>query len=171
MTRECCPRQANGKETALADAGFDQVERSILEICRFFFQTFAQPTCQSWLHALQRADHVFDPDHSAQTAFEILAMVQAMRASRKSSFRFNNPYCPGCSQLLTEHERQFIGVLRGLRSGRVSAAQTHAMLLCEGHDTTAFLDRTASLVRQLEQAPVALDYGLSAAQLIERLGQ
>lgn len=171
MTRECCPRQASGKETALVDAGFDQVEHSILEICRFFFQTFAQPTCQSWLHALQRADHVFDPEHSAQTAFSILAMVQAMRASRKSSFRFNNPYCPGCAQLLTEHERQFMGVFRGLRAGHLSEAQTHAMLLCEGHDTTAFLDRTASLVGLLAQAPVAPDYGLSAAELIERLSQ
>lgn len=146
MTHDCCDRAPSPKETSLEEAGYDPTERAILEVSRLFFQTFAVPQSQTWLLALQCAELRFPPDLSAQIGFDILAAVQAMRVSRTSSFCFNNPTCPGCSKIVSEHERQFMGVFRAIRQKRTSVAQTYALLICEGNDTTRLIARMSALV-------------------------
>lgn len=144
--RECCDRLPNDKEIAVADAGFDIVETAVLEVARYYWQTFAQPDTQSWFYALQRAEHSFGGGRGGEIGLEILAAVQAMRMIRMSCFRFNNPTCPGCSAIMSEHERQFMNVFRAMRDGRPGLARTHAMLLCEGNDTDPLIDRMGELV-------------------------
>lgn len=142
-----CNRRPTEKEVSLADAGFDHIEVTVLEVARYFWQTFALPETQSWLSALQRAELGFRGPHGADIGLEILATVQAMRTSRSSCFSFNDPRCKGCSAILSEHERQFMGVFRAVRDDRPGQARTHAMVLCEGNDTDALIGRMAELVR------------------------
>jgi len=145
MTNHCCHRAPSPKEKSLEAAGYDPIEHAILEISRFFFQTFAVPQSQTWLLALQCAELRFPRDVSAQICFDILAAVQAMRVSRVSSFCFNNPTCPGCSKIVSEHERQFMGIFSAIRGRRMSEAQTHALLICEGNDTKRLFHRMTAL--------------------------
>ncbi|MEM9342413.1 MAG: hypothetical protein AAGA87_05165 [Pseudomonadota bacterium] len=159
MTGECCNRAPSSKETSLREAGYDTIECAILEVSRLFFQTFAVPHSQSWLMALQRAELRFPSEAGAQIGLDILAAVQAMRMSRVSSFCFNNPTCPGCSQIVSEHERQFMGIFRALRHRRMSEAQTHALLICEGNDTRHLLNRMMALVSSTCEAEAAGDPG------------
>lgn len=142
----CCNRSPSPKEIGLGEAGYNDVEDAILEISRYFFQTFAIPEAQSWLTGMQRAESRFAGAAGPGIAFDILAAVQAMRMSRVSPFRFNNPSCPGCSAIVSEHERQFVGVYRAVRRGHRGEAQMHALLLCEGNATACLMRRMEALV-------------------------
>ena len=143
--KQCCGRSPSAKELALADAGFDGAERAVLNVARHFWQTFAVPESQAWLSAMQIAQDASVNDTSGEFGLEVLAAVQSMRMSRSSCFCFSSPGCPGCSAIVSEHERQFMSVLRAVREGRNGVAQTHAMILCEGNDTAAFLARMCGL--------------------------
>ncbi|MEM0937099.1 MAG: hypothetical protein AAF646_09340 [Pseudomonadota bacterium] len=147
---EPCGRCTSPKDTTLADAKYDLIEVTILEVARHYWQTFAMPETQSWLRALQCAETRFPGPHGGEIALETLATVQAMRVSRTSNFRFNNPNCPCCSQVVGEHERQFMSVFQAVRSNRVGLARTFAMLLCEGNNTDRFLMRMAALAKTVD---------------------
>ncbi|MEM0950292.1 MAG: hypothetical protein AAGK37_23075 [Pseudomonadota bacterium] len=142
----CCGRDPSDKETTVQEAGYDGVEEAILEIARYYWQTFAIPQSHSWLAALQRAESGVFADTNGEIGLEVLATVQAMRKSRVSCFRFNNPACPQCSSIVSEHERQFMNVFQAVRQGRIGAARTHAMLLCEGNPTDHLIIRMTALV-------------------------
>lgn len=148
----CCGRNPSAKETTLHDAAYDKYESAVLEIARYFWQTFAIPESQSWLMALQRAETRFHPLNGAEIGLEILATVQAMRMSRSSSFLFNNPGCPHCALIVSEHERQFMNVLKAVRAGRMGPAKTHAMILCEGNNSDVVVLRMMTLASLLAPA-------------------
>ena len=147
----CCDRPPLSKEVPLEEAGFSETEMAILEVSRFYWQTFAEPSSQSWLFALQSAEERFGGAHGGELGLEILACVQSMRMSRKSCFRFNSSRCKDCAAFVSEHERQFMNVFISLRDGNRGAALTHAMILCEGNSTDAFIDRMRHLNRGVKQ--------------------
>lgn len=149
----CCGRTPTPKETTIEDAGFDPSALAVLEVARYYWQTFALPQSQSWLCALQRAETRFPGLNGVEIGLETLAAVQAMRMSRTSCFNFNNPGCPHCSRILSEHERQFMNVLQAIREGRVGAAKTHAMILCEGNNTERLILRIIELAKALTPEP------------------
>lgn len=161
----CCDRAPDAKEIPLAEAGLDDAETSILEVARWFWQSFAMPQTQAWLMALHLAKHRFREQRGGTVGLEILATVQAMRHSRASCFRFNNPACQCCAAFVSEHERQFMSVFRAVRDEREGPARTHAMLLCEGNNTEFLIERMTELVRvtypeicaQPEASPEYLD--------------
>ena len=148
----CHHRRPSPKEYLLATAGYDEVEKTVLEIARHYFQTFAIPQSQSWLRALQRAEAVIPGEQASNIGLDILAAVQAMRTCRSSCFQFNNPLCPGCAKIVSEHERQFLAVFQAMRHGREGPARTHALILCEGNDHSNLLHRMSILARSIEEA-------------------
>lgn len=142
----CCGRPLTRKESTLREAGFDPLDVDILTIARFYWQQFALPESQAWLYALRKAETTFPDRDAAAIALELLATVQAKRLARVSAFHFSNPGCRVCRHVLSEHERQFMGVYQALRDGRMGVARTHAMLLCEGNDTDDFIAQMQSLL-------------------------
>lgn len=144
-----CGRARSDKETPVADARFDVVEATVLQVARYYWQTFALPSSQSWLRALQVAEEAACSRTPGTFGLDVLMAVQAMRHSRKSCFQFNDPACPTCASFLTEHERQFMDVLKCCRAGRHGTARTHAMLLCEGNCIDRFIARVEALVAQI----------------------
>lgn len=140
-----CGRRPCPNEISVADAGYDLIEISVLEVARYFWQTFAAPQTHSWLFALQRAEQHFYQSRGDVIGLEVLATVQAMRMSRKSCFQFNNPQCERCCALVTENEQQFMNVFRAVRQNKIGRAKTHAMILCEGNRSDAFIERMGVL--------------------------
>lgn len=138
-SRHSCARPASAKEIAREEARFDALESALLDIARLYWQTFAAPGSQSWIRALKQAQQQFGPSRGGEVGLMILAVVQAMRTSRSSCFRFNNPDCRFCAAIVSEHERQFMNVFRAVRGGHIGPARTHAMILCEGNNTDAFI--------------------------------
>ncbi|MEL6522863.1 MAG: hypothetical protein AAFQ66_17975 [Pseudomonadota bacterium] len=143
--RDCQKREPRKKEMHIASISFDAAELHVLEIGRFFWQSFAIPETCSWLMALTKAEEFFQD--RGDIGLRVLSAIQAKRLSRSSCFRFNNPTCPACSEYITEHERQFMDVLRATRHDRPGSARTHAMLLCEGNDTKMLMERMRDLAQ------------------------
>ncbi len=83
------------------------------------------------------------------TVFAVFHVIQQMRRSRRSCFRFSNPDCAGCAAQLCAHERLLLNTCRALARGRPDEAAAHAMILCEGNDTGPFLHEMARLARQV----------------------
>lgn len=165
-----CSRSPAEKEIYLSDMGFDFSERVILEIARFYWQTFAVPESQSWLRALQVAENNFGTQHGSDIGLTILAAVQAMRISRSSCFQFNNPNCAACSKLLCEHERLFMSAYRALKDGREGSARTHAMLLCEGNDIERLICELGILASSLYLRPL-VEIGQISGKAVRRTGE
>ncbi|MEM9058906.1 MAG: hypothetical protein AAGD13_00460 [Pseudomonadota bacterium] len=141
----CHRHSAFGKEMQVADAHLDIGEVAILEMARHLFQGFAKPECHGWMRAFQRAEEIFPPEIAADVAWKTLKLIQGMRISRRSCFQFSSPNCPDCAKVLTEHERQLLGVLVASRCRQMSEARTHAMLLCEGNQTDSLLGAAKDL--------------------------
>jgi len=139
---KCCKRRPGDKEMSMDVSGYDVVERAVLHISRCYWQNFATPHSQAWLSGICHAERAF----GGNAAFHVLSAVQAMRISRISCFHFNNPACEGCAAIISEHERQFMNTFKAVRAGRMGSAETHAMILCEGHDTRNFINEMKALV-------------------------
>lgn len=144
-----CDRRLMAGEVLLARAGFDPAEHAVLTVARLFFQSFAIPQGHAWISAFARAGALFPPGTTRAGGPEIavatLAAVQAMRAARKSAFRFSNPDCPGCARILGAHERHFMDVLCAFRRGARSRAHAASMLICEGNPADPFLAAMSDL--------------------------
>lgn len=141
-----CDRPSSEHETQFHRAEFDYTEVTVLSVARYFWQTFAVPETQSWLSALGLAEQRCRQGHGRELGLEILTTVQAMRYARVSCFEFSNPACRHCAMVVTGHERCFMSVFRAVRDGQLDLARTFAMILCEGNDTTQFMERMGVLV-------------------------
>ena len=134
--RSCCGRSPEPKEMLLAEADFDDVEKSILAIARYFFQSFAAPQSQGWMAALDLAEATFGDPDGPLIATRLLTTMRAMRYARRSLFSFNCQSCETCAAILTEQERRLITALSAVRNGQIGRAQTELLMLCEGNDIT-----------------------------------
>lgn len=146
---------SNG-ERFLSDLGLSARETTILQISRCFFQSFAVPASHGWLQAHRVAAAELPERIGPSVMCATLDMVQGLRVSRRSIFRFSNPYCAACARILTPHERLMMATLSAQIEGRCDEARAHATLLCEGNGMEEFLDkseRLAECVRQRDVVP------------------
>ncbi|MEL7213705.1 MAG: hypothetical protein AAGK92_13665 [Pseudomonadota bacterium] len=134
----CCG-SANANPRLARTDRLNPFEGKILTIARCYFQTFACPAGQTWIESFRMAEQFFKPEDASQYALGTLNVVQTMRSARRSTFKFSNPLCPGCSSLLTEAERQMTSALAAVRMGQRSSAHIHALLLTEGNDPQPML--------------------------------
>jgi len=130
-------------------ATLDPVLHCVLTIARLQFQSFATPESESWTCALPHADRLFGREVAPGLVCGVQRAVQEMRLARKSVFEFSNPGCRRCAARISGHERLFLNTLRAMMCGRPQDAEAHAMLLCEGNDTSAFLAEVSSLAMGL----------------------
>ena len=110
--------------------------------------TFHRPEMQTWVQAFEHAEALFGPVAGPVINKAVLAVVEQTRDTRGSGFAYCDPYCHHCRPFLTNEERYLITVLHLLRRGRNNEAALQAMLLCEGSDTTAVMDRFHVLVQR-----------------------
>jgi len=155
--RPQCPRVLTDKEQYVVTAKFGTDELAILAIARYYFQTFAVPASQAWIPATDLARHAFGALKGPRVAAAVLDMLREMRISRRSTFQFSNPECQVCADVLTENERQLMGVFRGLRNSMQSEAYVNALLLCEGNEINPLLGAAGVLVNALSERIEATD--------------
>lgn len=136
-------------QTRVDQAGLDQDEIALLEMMRYLFRTYASPMEQEWMRCVQLAHTYFAGAHEAEILNNVIWVVDAMRCSRQSGFRFSNPNCSNCAQYLCSDERLLVGTLSAVRRGQKSLAHANALLLCEGNDPVHFLEVTGRLGRNI----------------------
>lgn len=149
--RSCGGRPAR-KERYVAEMGYGVDERAILAIARHYFLTFADPASQAWMRAQMLARCTFEGDHGHKVSDAVLSFVRELRMARNSSFRFSNPDCPGCANILCECERQIMGVIIAVRRNQPSSAHGHALLLCEGNNIDGLLEAADDVASALADA-------------------
>ena len=142
--RTSCGRIPEDKETLIEDAGLDPFEKATLKIFMFFIQTFSCPASQSWMYAMDVARQACG-DQGAGFAMKVFEAMKAVRTTRKSTFTFSSPTCPGCSEILTEHERRMLLALAAIRVGKIGVAQLELMMLCEGNDVGHVIEAFAAV--------------------------
>lgn len=133
----------------LSDYPFDGFEIGILKITRLFLMAAQVPKSQSWQDAFRYADTHFGPDKGPMIAKAVLDVTNALRATRTSAIRFHTPYCRNCSAHVTREESHLISTLYCLRR-KTPNARSHAMMLCEGADDTAFFDKMNTLISRAD---------------------
>lgn len=149
-----CSHKIPGRSTPLAALGCTPEDVVILQMARHFFRSFAAPASHGWLTVFPMAEQNFAGRQPERIAVALLKAIQAMGRTRRSGFGFVSPDCPVCSRNVTEHERQFIAVLKEGRDGPTSALHVNAMLLCEGNETRPFITAMAELGALLDEGPL-----------------
>lgn len=154
------PKQTNTHalgpgERPVSELGLSRQNTAVLQIARCYFQSFAQPASQSWLQANRVAKTELCAASAPEIAVAVLEMVQNLRLARRSTFHFSNPFCASCSRILTAHERLMMATFKAIAAGKPEVARGHAMLLCEGNDTDAYLRKTAHLAACLKRLQTA----------------
>jgi len=124
---------------------YSPVQIAILEIMRFYFVAYADPQRNAWEMAFEHGQRVFGTTRGPVMAARVLDVVQAMRFSRKSTFRFSNPYCECCRKRISNSERHILDAICALDRGDTVGAMASALVLCEGFDTEPFLDAAKKL--------------------------
>lgn len=133
------PHTKHKSDMPVAGSGLDEFEVGLLAVARHFIISFAAPDTQSWAVALAIASERWGISQGARAAVSMLTVIDAMRRARRSMFHFSDPHCPTCRDFMTPNERHLMQMIHTIRAGRVGDAQTEAMLLCEGAETTAVL--------------------------------
>lgn len=125
-------RPGRPDEVALASIEPDAFARLTLTLLRLNFQTFADPPSQGWLKALQAATTAVGPRAAGPLCYDLVALVQVLRNSRRSTLGFNQDACPCCRVWLTPEERRLMELLGALRQGQTGRARTIVQMLCDG---------------------------------------
>ena len=144
-----CHQAAQEGDVSLTSLQLEATEYAILSAARFFFSSFANPETPSWMTVVIASEDFFPVKDSPRIVQAILVVVHEVRLARKSTLRFSNPHCVDCQNNVTAEERHFISMLRKMSANRPEAAVIHAMLLCEGNQTSSLLESVNKLIQLL----------------------
>ncbi|MGY6696524.1 MAG: hypothetical protein ACXIUW_10955 [Roseinatronobacter sp.] len=125
-------RAGQPDEVHLESLNLDPFDRLTLALMRFHFQTFAAPETHGWLLALRCATAHVGPRAAGPLCYDIVALVQTLRSSRSTAFRFNSEGCACCRVWLTPEERQMMELVQALRQRRTGRARAVVQMLCGG---------------------------------------
>ena len=78
-----CNRQPGHKDTYVNLAGLDDTELAVLEVVRFFLQTYATEFSQSWILGLRASEKYFGIEGGARVGVRLLLALQKMRFARR----------------------------------------------------------------------------------------
>ncbi|MEO1659184.1 MAG: hypothetical protein AAFR65_15855 [Pseudomonadota bacterium] len=140
--------------TPIKELRYSSVELDVLTVSRHYCSAFACPVRHGWLTAISTALSTFGHRRGPDIAVAILSVVQTMRGTRQSVFRFNGPDCPACAAFVSSHERALMAAFRATARGRREDAAAHAAILLEGNDPKPFLRALDTLAAQVF-APVS----------------
>lgn len=114
-------------------------ETDVLRVARYLCQTHEDPDTQCWMQAFMEAEQCFPPPFGATIAHAISIALTALQSARGGVFSYLRVSDPLADTSITQEERYFVEVLRGLRTGDVAHVRSVALLLCQGGASDAFL--------------------------------
>jgi len=116
-----------------------EFETAFLSVARSFFETFESPNGQCWMLGFMDAERRFPIPYGATIAHAISLAVTALRDTHQGVFPYFRTTDEMADRAVTQTERYLIETLRHIRSGNRAAAQTSAMLLCQGNSARTLL--------------------------------
>lgn len=146
LNNPSCNRVVQDSEILLDYLNLKPIEHSILTAARFYFSSFARPEESAWMNVVMFSERFFPGENSSKIAQALLIVVHEIRISRRSTLRFQDPVCINCKNKATTEERHFVLMIKEVWLKRRATALTHAMLLCEGNNTSELLRAITKLV-------------------------
>lgn len=139
------------KDTTIAAAGLDFHEEMMLAIFRQFLLAYTDLKQPHWERAFEISVTAYGAKQGPCISFGLLKILQAVRAARRTVFRFVNPCCENCAAKLSDYERHLMRTISFVRRGDMSSAQMEALLLCDGSDTRPTIRAIEGLNRALAE--------------------
>lgn len=133
------------REELVETAGLDRFERAALEVIRLILSDMAGHRPRYAPDTAQLAQARFGWQRGGAILAGLTAFAQTMSLSRRDTFHYSNPYCPGCCQVLTQGEGHLLRLLHHMRRGQRGRAMAHALILCEARPVAALLDAASDL--------------------------
>lgn len=128
----------------------DRFEHSILQITQLMCQSYAHPHSHAWEKALLMSKERFGTIGGGVVATAVLELLNALRKSRRTTFKFTNPFCPCCRASVSECEMRLLAIIKGKRTAQNQRVQMEAVILCEGFPAQKFLDSVDALIGTFE---------------------
>ncbi|MEM8794609.1 MAG: hypothetical protein AAGE61_03495 [Pseudomonadota bacterium] len=128
------------------DLGLDDVDKNVLTAMRFFCTSYTHPPSQAWEVAFDETVRAFGHASGPVIAYSIINLLRTLKHARTTVFKFTNPTCPCCREEITDMEMRAIKTIQALRHGDPMAAQTQAMMLCEGVAGQSLIEACTALV-------------------------
>lgn len=88
--------------------GLGEMEREWLHLVRLYCMSYEYNQAEGWDRAIGHAEMKYGADNGPAIASRIAVLVRAMRTERRGGFGYLSPFCPNCSQRITEDEWQLI---------------------------------------------------------------
>ena len=128
--RHTCGHPGPGEKTIM-DMALDPFERDALTLMRQIFVAMDRTGSTTSPQAAFLAETLFPPDTAVDLHMALTRLVVAMAQGRSEPFRYSNPQCLNCSQVLTVAERLLSETLHHTRRNRHGHAIVAASLLCD----------------------------------------
>lgn len=112
--------------------GLDEFETGLLSILRHFLTAFTRPETQAWQTAHAVAAERWGEARGPQIAQGLLAVLHAVRGSRRADFHYANPLCVTCRAYATAEEGALMQMLQAMRRDRSDLARVAVLQLTEG---------------------------------------
>lgn len=130
---------------------FDECERQILQITRFFFLAFHHPETHAWMSAYKTSEQNFNTPYGATIANAVQIALNILCGTRGAGLNYHDPKCETCIKYITLHEHCFIETLYFIRKLNKFGAKENAIILCEGMAENKFLDAMNKLATIIEE--------------------
>lgn len=132
----------------------DGFEKATLCVARHLFATFHHPSEQCWMSAFMEAERAFPPPFGATIAHGITIAIREMSKERCRAFSYFRCDDPLSETATTREEQYLLMTLRGIRRHDHQMARAHALLVCDGGDSDAFLaaiERVCLITGEVQQ--------------------
>ena len=114
-------------------------QTNALSIMRCYFMSYSNPQSCAWEAGMETAVRAYGSERGPGVAWACLKCVQEMRVSRKTVFRFCNPFCKCCRNRLTQHELHLVESIEHAGQGAQGPLMVTSMMLCEGNNDLGFV--------------------------------
>lgn len=154
-------RQKDGS-VALVTLNLSYEMIGVLDVMRALFSGWSGHANRQVPPASDVAEVWFGRGTGLDVARLVISLVSAMRSARRSVFRFSNPLCPVCRELVTPHELSLLGVIIHASAGRKADSRADAMVVCEGFDERGVVEAAQSLavvLKTLSASTISMTVG------------
>ena len=141
------------RESLLSHSGFDRFETRALDVMRLIFAAESGACPRHGASAQAVAASAFGHDMGPVLLVALSGFIHAMASSRRERFRYSNPYCAGCTRVITRDEAGLLRILHHLRRGHRGHAMIEALMLCEARPVETMMEAAADLAALSPPAP------------------
>ncbi len=132
MTCSKTPGQENwsqlSKSYPLKNYRFEPSELLVLELLRYFCQSYADPDSQAWEKAVTLAEKELGPYDGAWVVNATASFIRAIRYERKAAFEFIVSCCEICRQQVCVTELNALWLIQAARTDNSLAMETAGRL-------------------------------------------